>query len=36
MIANDKPMAEAITEIWDDVGITVAMNVIDGTLTVAV
>ena len=29
MIANDKDMADAIVEMWEDVGITVVLNVID-------
>jgi peptide/nickel transport system substrate-binding protein len=29
MIANDRPMAEAITEMWEDVGVKVALDVID-------
>jgi ABC-type transport system substrate-binding protein len=29
MIANDRAMAEAITEMWEDVGVRVALDVID-------
>ena len=29
MIANDRPMAEALAEMWEDVGVRVALDVID-------
>ncbi len=31
-MANDKPMTEVITEMWEDVGVNVVVEVIDGTV----